>query len=271
MAETITICPTCGLDAPHHDTTAHRLAPELARLRRIEAAAQRAVDGEWHGADLCELREALATEPMARLIDEALGQGERICRLVESEQDALARAEKAEAERDEARAAFLRCADAIGVVYEADGCASAPGPIDVVERYIRDARLTSMEHIDCSARATAAEQALADMRITLTAHAAKQLADQGRAMALLDDRDEIIRHARAELTSLRAEVEALKDKARRFKHYTVRWSEPDQPDCFHTQLTKRRAWAQVRWLRTIGSPACTNIHVFRVYRRARPA
>lgn len=27
------ICDVCGLDAPHHDTTAHLLKPEIAKLR----------------------------------------------------------------------------------------------------------------------------------------------------------------------------------------------------------------------------------------------
>lgn len=43
------------------------------------------------------------------------------------------------AERDEARAHFLRCAQAIGVVYEADGIDSHPGPIEAVEHHIREA------------------------------------------------------------------------------------------------------------------------------------
>lgn len=29
------LCRTCGGEVPHHDTTAHRLAPELARLRGL--------------------------------------------------------------------------------------------------------------------------------------------------------------------------------------------------------------------------------------------
>lgn len=43
------------------------------------------------------------------------------------------------AERDEARAYYLRCAQAIGVVYEADGINPHPGPIEEVEHHIREA------------------------------------------------------------------------------------------------------------------------------------
>lgn len=42
-------------------------------------------------------------------------------------------------ERDEARANYLRCAQAIGVVDEPEGHAVQPGPIEDVERYIREA------------------------------------------------------------------------------------------------------------------------------------
>lgn len=45
----------------------------------------------------------------------------------------------AEAERDVARANYLRCAQAIGVVDEPEGHAVQPGPIEDVERYIREA------------------------------------------------------------------------------------------------------------------------------------
>lgn len=51
----------------------------------------------------------------------------------------LAALDGAEAQVAEARSNFLRCAQAIGVSYEADGVASAPGPIEEVERYIREA------------------------------------------------------------------------------------------------------------------------------------
>ena len=62
----------------------------------------------------------------------------------------------ARSERDEAKAAFLRCAEAIGVVYEADGHASAPGPIDVVERYIREAVRNADAHIEMVERVAVA-------------------------------------------------------------------------------------------------------------------
>jgi hypothetical protein len=44
MTEVLTTCPTCGLDEPHHDTTAHRLAPELSS-RRERGAPMRTIDG----------------------------------------------------------------------------------------------------------------------------------------------------------------------------------------------------------------------------------
>jgi hypothetical protein len=49
--------------------------------------------------------------------------------------------------REEAERAFLACAEAIGVVYEADGHATAPGPVDEVVRYIREARRARDEAI----------------------------------------------------------------------------------------------------------------------------
>jgi hypothetical protein len=90
---------------------------------------------------------------LTRLNAEQAGEMERLTRdLAGAEQtiDAVRAALlTATRERDEARANFLRCAEAIGVVYEADGCASSPGPIETVEQYIRGAHQQAMEHIDC--------------------------------------------------------------------------------------------------------------------------
>jgi hypothetical protein len=49
-------------------------------------------------------------------------------------------------ERDEARANFLACAEAIGIVYEGDGCATAPGPVETVVEHIA---LAAREASDC--------------------------------------------------------------------------------------------------------------------------
>ena len=115
-------------------------------------------------------------------------------RELEAERDA------ARSERDEAKAAFLRCAEAIGVVYEADGHASQPGPIDVVERYIReavrnaDARIEMVERIAAAAGRVGVADA-DDVREGLAWEAIETLANRA-----------------AELTALRATLVPLVER-----------------------------------------------------------
>jgi len=61
------------------------------------------------------------------------------------------------AEIDAARAEFFACAEAIGIVYETDGHASAPGPVETVVDFIREARRRSLEHVDCEMRRSAVD------------------------------------------------------------------------------------------------------------------
>jgi hypothetical protein len=79
--------------------------------------------------------------------------------LAQAEADTL-RADLARvtAERDEARADFLACAQAIGVVYQADGYADEAGPVAAVVEHIRDAVRDAARVHDWIARAEKAEE-----------------------------------------------------------------------------------------------------------------
>jgi hypothetical protein len=51
------LCRTCGGEVPHHDTTAHRLAPELARLRALLDEAGNVLCGDEPKRPVWELLE----------------------------------------------------------------------------------------------------------------------------------------------------------------------------------------------------------------------
>lgn len=52
---------------------------------------------------------------------------------------ATSMAARCRSERDQARADFLQCAEAVGIVHHAEGHAIAPGSVEEVERAIREA------------------------------------------------------------------------------------------------------------------------------------
>jgi len=123
--------------------------------------------------------------PLSGLAVEA---GYRICAC--SLADLRTRLDQAERERDEARANFLACAEAIGVVYEADYHATMPGPVEAVVEHIREAVRAERERDE--ARASA-------IRVGEECDAAQALARRAEA-----ERDE----ARAALASEPARIAA---------------------------------------------------------------
>ena len=128
----MTACPRCGLPLHIGGGTHPNAENCIASLKATLAGATEA--GQYLRAERDELLADVAAAE-APLTD-----------IVLRHHAAMSQVER---ERDEARVAFLECALAIGVAYEADGHAPAPGPLDEVVHYIREARQRSMEHIDC--------------------------------------------------------------------------------------------------------------------------
>ena len=102
-------------------------------------------------------------------------------------------------ERDEARGYALRCAQAIGVSYEADGHASQPGPIEDVERHIVEARR----------KADAADELRRDAEVVRGGHWDEVIAERDAA---LRERDEARRER--DVAKLRADAMTADANAR---------------------------------------------------------
>jgi hypothetical protein len=157
----------CSAECPgHHEEADDEGTPVMAMCRRYGfeelpwdddgnpirlpacLAAAREFDDDSAGR-LREIRDVLGAagyvaEDPGFAVATLVGIASRVERQ-ESEMAAL-RADLAreQALRREAEAAFLACAEAIGVVYEADGHASAPGPVDEVVRCIHEAWKASL-------------------------------------------------------------------------------------------------------------------------------
>lgn len=110
----------------------------------------------------------------------------------------------------QAEAAYLSCAEAIGVMVETDGLAPEPGPVEAVTRHIRVARTLADERHEAVERAERAERKAE----TFERDWYDAKSDFGTAMAKM--REEVrAAHRRqldalAELDELRAEVEHLR-------------------------------------------------------------
>lgn len=116
------------------------------------------------------------------------------------------------AERDEARACYLACAQAVGITYETDGRAPEAGPMDVVLGAIRAAVKGAAERDELRARAEKAEAELEAARasaslVTMVGDiGVRNSGDATRLEAILAERDAAI--ARAEKAeALHAEAE----------------------------------------------------------------
>lgn len=131
-------CTVCGGDGAAERAPAppDPRDAELATLRAqlAEVTAQLATT-KRNGHSIIDTYEATH----ARTMHELVGLRAQVATLTAERDFAVAFGQAITAERDEARAHFLRCAQAIGVVYEADGIDSHPGPIEAVEHHIREA------------------------------------------------------------------------------------------------------------------------------------
>lgn len=128
---------------------------------KAERAVRMAVQDEVkrlraYAADL------LAGVPTAVMRVEGDG-AEALVRAISAE----ARVRKLEAERDEARRAFLMCAEAAGVVYEAEGRNTQPGPPDAVASSIL-ANARRADELEVRVRELEAEKDVLRRRIETT-------------------------------------------------------------------------------------------------------